>query len=244
MLMTLEQEGAYRRLLDHQWLHGSIPADLRQMAVICKAIGAARMRSVWSGVSCCFEPLSGTDRLVNKRLERVRDDAEAHRDRQSQNGSKGAARRWQKDSDPNGVAIVSPMAKNSSAPAPAPALPHTTTAYAVVVDATTTAVKGWDAFETAVPEDYRDAVDGAIRAANQPDALRRQLVAMQEAITGGPSYTPTQIAQALHELAVAGSRVTSAGLRAFCRRIAAGERDTTTTTDAAAAWARELKGAA
>lgn len=105
-------------------------------------------------------------------------------------------------------------------------------------------VRGWDAFEAAVPEDYRDAVDGALRAANQPDALRRQLVAMQEAITGGPSYTPTQIAQALQELAVAGSRVTSAGLRAFCRRIAAGDREITTTTDAASAWSQALKGAA
>jgi hypothetical protein len=83
--------------------------------------------------------------------------------------------------------------------------------------------RGWTDFEADLPEQYRDAVDGAIRAANNPDALRRELVSLREAITGGPAYTPAQIGQALHELAVAGSRVTSAGLRAFCRRIAQGE---------------------
>jgi len=105
-------------------------------------------------------------------------------------------------------------------------------------------VRGWPEFELAVPPDYRDAIEGAMRAANDPDALRRQLVAMQEAITGGAAYSPAVIGQAIHELAVAGSRVTAAGLRAFCRRIAAGDRETTTTNDAAAAWAKELKGAA
>jgi hypothetical protein len=87
--------------------------------------------------------------------------------------------------------------------------------------------RGWTDFEADLPEQYRDAVDGAIRAANNPDALRRELVSLREAITGGQAYTPVQIGQALHELAVAGSRVTSAGLRAFCRRIAQGERITT-----------------
>lgn len=105
-------------------------------------------------------------------------------------------------------------------------------------------VRGWSEFEGAVPEAYRDAVAGALRAASDPDALRRQLVAMQEAITGGAAYSPAVIGQAIHEMAVAGSRVTAAGLRAFCRRIAQGERETTVETDAAAAWAKELKGAA
>lgn len=105
-------------------------------------------------------------------------------------------------------------------------------------------VRGWDTFTAGVPEDYRDAVDGALRAAHDPDALRRQLVAMQEAITGGAAYSPAVIGQAIHELAVAGSRVTAAGLRAFCRRIAQGEREAATTTDAADQWTQVLKGAA
>lgn len=107
-----------------------------------------------------------------------------------------------------------------------------------------TAIRGWDTFTAGVPADYRDAVDGALRAASDPAALRRQLVAMQEAITGGAAYSPAVIGQAIHELAVAGSRVTAAGLRAFCRRIAQGEREAATTTDAASEWANALKGAA
>jgi hypothetical protein len=108
----------------------------------------------------------------------------------------------------------------------------------------TSTVRGWSEFELALPADYRDAVDGALRAAHDPDALRRQLVAMQEAITGGAAYSPAVIGQAIHELAVAGSRVTAAGLRAFCRRIAQGEREAATTTDAADQWTQVLKGAA
>lgn len=105
-------------------------------------------------------------------------------------------------------------------------------------------VRGWQEFFAAVPMDYLDAVDGALRAASDPDALRRQLVAMHEAITGGAAYSPAVIGQAIHELAVAGSRVTAAGLRAFCRRIAQGEREAATTTDAADQWTQVLKGAA
>ena len=105
-------------------------------------------------------------------------------------------------------------------------------------------IRGWAEFHAEVPEAYLSAVDGALRASPNPDALRRELVSVHEAITGGAAYSPAVIGQAIHELAVAGSRVTAAGLRAFCRRIAQGERETTTTTDAADAWANELKGAA
>lgn len=173
MLMTLEQEGAYRRLLDHQWLHGSIPADLGQLAVICKAITAARMRAVWSGVSCCFETASESGRLINKRLERVRQEAEAHRDRQSQNGSKGAQKRWQKGSDPNGVAMISPLAKNSSAPAPA--LPHNNTP-------TTAAVRG------ALPVGSHDALDRLLRSSGNPDGIVDELARL---LAVHPNVIPT-----------------------------------------------------
>jgi hypothetical protein len=105
-------------------------------------------------------------------------------------------------------------------------------------------VPGWEEFMGATPALYRPDVQAAIRAAGKPDALRRQLVSMVHPITGGESFTPAQIAQALHELAVAGSRVTSAGLRAFCRRLAAGDREISKATDAADAWSKALKGAA
>ena len=39
VLMSLEEEGAYRRLLDYCWLEGSIPGDMKAMG---KAVGYTR----------------------------------------------------------------------------------------------------------------------------------------------------------------------------------------------------------
>ena len=177
MLMSLEQEGAYRRLLDHQWLHGSIPADLGQLAVICKMLPAARMRSVWAGVSRCFEAVEGTDRMVNPRLERVRDTAEEHRERQRQNGSKGAQKRWQKDGDTNGDPIggatISPMAKNSSA-LPLP-IPDNYTP-------TTTRVR------EVLPVGSHDALDRLMRSSGNPDGIVDELARL---LAVHPNVIPT-----------------------------------------------------
>lgn len=90
VLMTLEEEGAYRRLLDHQWLHESIPSDLRQIAAICKGVPLSRMRQLWSALQVCFVPSEkDADRLVNPRMERQRKRAEEYRRNQSQNGKRG-----------------------------------------------------------------------------------------------------------------------------------------------------------
>ena len=55
--MTLEAEGAYRRLLDHQWLNGSIPDDIKALARICGKITPARMGKLWPMIAPCFVPL-------------------------------------------------------------------------------------------------------------------------------------------------------------------------------------------
>jgi uncharacterized protein YdaU (DUF1376 family) len=119
ILMSLEEEGAYRRLLDHQWSHGSVPADISQIAIICKNAPVARMRRMWGAIARCFEPLDGDpERLVNRRLERVRQEAERFRDTRSESGRLGAEKRWGKqggdDSGANGGAIAEPMATDSS----------------------------------------------------------------------------------------------------------------------------------
>ena len=36
VVMTLEEEGAYRRLMDYCWLHGSIPDDMAALGAMCK----------------------------------------------------------------------------------------------------------------------------------------------------------------------------------------------------------------
>jgi uncharacterized protein YdaU (DUF1376 family) len=107
-LMSLEEEGAYRRLLDHQWLHGSIPADTQPLARICKNVPVARMRKIWRAVAPCFveaEP----GRLQNRRLERVRAESREYRERQSAAGRRGAEARWG-PKQPGGPGDSDPMA--------------------------------------------------------------------------------------------------------------------------------------
>jgi uncharacterized protein YdaU (DUF1376 family) len=131
-LMTLEQEGAYRRLLDHQWMHNSIPEGPAQLAKICKNIPVAQMRRIWVSIAVCFVPVEGEEgRLQNRKLERVRAVSREYHERQSAAGRRGAAARWdrkqqgQEDDGANGGAMATPlaegMANDSSASAPASA---------------------------------------------------------------------------------------------------------------------------
>lgn len=69
-LMTYEQEGIYRRLLDHQALHGSIPAEPAQIAMLVPKVPYRRFLSLWPGIASKFIDSGG--RLVNRKLERVK----------------------------------------------------------------------------------------------------------------------------------------------------------------------------
>lgn len=120
--MSLEEEGAYRRLLDYQWLNGSIPEDLGQMARLCKGITKTRMQRIWDVIKDCFIPCPGG--FMNIRLEKVRDDQRRHREERSASGKRGAEAKWskeRKDGSANGSAIKEPIAKNGSSSATATA---------------------------------------------------------------------------------------------------------------------------
>jgi uncharacterized protein YdaU (DUF1376 family) len=123
-LMSLEQEGAYLRLLSHQWLNGSIPDSVEHLAKICRTDEKA-MRRIWSGVSCCFDEVAPGRRL-NARLERQRSSQETHAAERSTSGKRGASSRWSKAKPPNddGSAIEKPMADDSIAVAVAVASPY------------------------------------------------------------------------------------------------------------------------
>jgi uncharacterized protein YdaU (DUF1376 family) len=118
-LMSLAAEGAYRRLLDHQWLHGSVPGEMAQLARICKNITVREMQKIWPSIEGCFSRMDGQPpRLQNRRLERVRTERQEFREKQSANGRRGAEARWghkPEDGDPNGGGMARPMARNSSA---------------------------------------------------------------------------------------------------------------------------------
>lgn len=87
-LMTLEEEGAYRRLLDYCWLHGSIPADI---SLLARLIGKGASTTLATTVSTMFQPKG--DRLVHDRLDSERRKQEQWRAKSAEGGRKGAATR-------------------------------------------------------------------------------------------------------------------------------------------------------
>lgn len=91
-LMTYEQEGVYRRLLDHQALHGGIPSDPKEIARLVPKVSQKRFLAIWPRIAIKFVLIEC--RLVNLKLERVKANTAAYRRHQSQNGSAGADARW------------------------------------------------------------------------------------------------------------------------------------------------------
>ena len=153
-LMSLEQEGAYSRLLWHAWSHGSIPADLESIAKLF-GVPKARAAKIWPAIAPCWTP--GADgRLVQKRLEREREDrrvhaeemrrlanlrwgngaapdAGSHAQSHSGNGAKPSARRHpsaQSSASPS----ASPIAKEGSKEGPLPVLTEGRTVLQIAED--------------------------------------------------------------------------------------------------------------
>lgn len=89
-ILSLEEQGAYVRLLCHQWTHGYIPADPRRLA---RRLGVTLdhfEQHLSEMVGLYFSPMSDQPaRLYNKRLDRERQKAEAIAEQNSQNGRKG-----------------------------------------------------------------------------------------------------------------------------------------------------------
>jgi uncharacterized protein YdaU (DUF1376 family) len=106
--MSAEEVGGYIRLLCHQWTKGSIPNDPDRVARIAGLIGSPCVGYVMAKFRLC-----DGHTLKNERLEKVREEQQAFKARQSAAGTNGAAKRWNKcpdDGDPNGVAMATPMA--------------------------------------------------------------------------------------------------------------------------------------
>lgn len=120
--MTGLQEYAYRRLLDRQWLDGSIHPDPRRIALMVPKCGPVEyfISDIWPLLSEKFVPRED-GRLVNRRLERHRSERSAFIQEMSDNGTRGAEARWGGDdksiatpSQNDGQAIATPSQKNAS----------------------------------------------------------------------------------------------------------------------------------
>lgn len=89
--MTLEEQGAYIRLICYAWIAGSIPADPERCA---RLVGNGCSISVATNVQRAFnEPSTDPQRLLHKRVEKERQKQAIRREQTSSAGRKSAAKR-------------------------------------------------------------------------------------------------------------------------------------------------------
>jgi len=83
-MLSLAEEGAYRRALDFCWLHGSIPADPN---LLIRLIGKGCTLKMAKAIIPMFEEQDG--KLYHERLEQERTKQKTFRDKQAENGKRG-----------------------------------------------------------------------------------------------------------------------------------------------------------
>lgn len=148
---TLEEQGAYRALLDHQWLHGSVPdissqyghstvTVLREYSDIMGGIRKNRALRLWEKLKPKFPVVVAPGRVANAKMERVRNRRLILRQKQAAGGRHSAERRWgDKSPMPQPVAdLPPPDGKTDSSATDSGIGEHGSTSVAVAV---TTVVK-------------------------------------------------------------------------------------------------------
>lgn len=68
--LSLEEDGAYNRLLDYQWLHGGVPTDPAALAGVIRTT-PGKARKLWAKLAPKF-PLDGPAGRMNNRMEEER----------------------------------------------------------------------------------------------------------------------------------------------------------------------------
>lgn len=84
--LSLQEQGAYMRLLSHAWIEGPLPADHRQLA---RRVGVTvkHFAKLWPTLKG-FWRTDGDGRLVNERLEMERQKQVTYREQQAAKGRK------------------------------------------------------------------------------------------------------------------------------------------------------------
>ena len=90
IVMTLEQEAAYMRLLWNCWQEGSIPGEPTKLAALCKNYNPAKFaRVIWPTLRACFIDASD-GRLIHPKVEQLRDERRNYLDGCSVGGKHSA----------------------------------------------------------------------------------------------------------------------------------------------------------
>ena len=108
--MELESIGAYIRLLCYEWINGGIPKDKKKIARLLAVDGSAMAR-LWQEIGSKF--VGDGDRLVNKRLEKIREEAISFNISLSERGKIGAEARWRGHATANATANAQAMPENA-----------------------------------------------------------------------------------------------------------------------------------
>ena len=95
MAMTLAEAGAYIRLMCVCWKEGSIPDNPKTLWKLAQAQSLRAFERVWPNVRVCFEERDDGC-LVHPRIEQERRKKDAYRQKMSESGKKGAAKRYDK----------------------------------------------------------------------------------------------------------------------------------------------------
>lgn len=195
--MSPMEEFCYRRLLDYQWLNGSIPEDPKSLARICKNIPLRQMARAWAVLAPQFP--EGR----NRRLERERRKVEER----IEHAQKAADARWNPVPGPS-PPDAQPMPEHM--PEASHLKGHNTNSNGSTPHhrARVLARLG-----------ESDDLTSVCRTAGNPDALCSEIMAMLEGTPGhSPHTTDEQMRLTLRDLAITGERVTGRMLRKFAEK--------------------------
>jgi uncharacterized protein YdaU (DUF1376 family) len=91
---TAIEVGVYIRLLNYEWVNGSLPNTMAQLARIAQ-IDPRNMQKMWSAVIAKKFTTDAANMYVNKRMEEEREKQLNYRISQQEKGVKRAAKMWE-----------------------------------------------------------------------------------------------------------------------------------------------------
>lgn len=165
IVMTAEEIGIYWLLICVCWKEGGLPNNFKKLSKIAR-VGEKKFKKLWdASLKICFYLNENGDRYGHARLDAERAKRSEFTASQSENGKKGAEKRWgSKDGD----AIISPMAKNSSSSSSSSSKESTN----VDSNATAVAIEPPDPVETRI---WKDGVTMLERSSVKSSAARSLL---------------------------------------------------------------------
>lgn len=210
--LSLECQGAYKRLTDHQWIDGPLPNDPRRMARLL-GVSEKRFASLWRDLAEHF-PAAPDGRLANPRLERERAARIAYQEIQHRKGLASAEARASLNPGSTGVQPTYQPEGNCSQS-------QSQTTTTLPDDARPTEAERIVRDSLQTPE-YVQAFERLLRAAQKPGSLAASIRGFGP---GGIHACATwpELGHALMDLAGAPGLATPAALKAFIRRIQQGD---------------------